>query len=471
MGEEDDVDVGGQRVGRRPGSLERGPPHERRPARQHRARRARRRRTARPSHRRRRRRRCCGRGGRSPGRSASRPRRTVLQPRSSRDTRPGWPGAPTSSHASSNHASHPSCAQLARPGRATGHDDLVDEAPRQRRRGVDAGPAERQRGGALAADAAGDARRAAGAGDQPEPELGEGDHGVGRRDHVVGERRDLDAGAHARAVQVHVQLVADEVGEPGRAAREPRDMGGGRIRERPELAEVAAAAERRPVAGQVDGGDRVVGGGERQRLRQRVAQRHRHRVVAARPVEDDAQLVAVTRSVSTGGSGSGGSDGTPRDARHARELGAGLQRRVDGRLGRQPVLHGPHGAARAAARRATPRPPGSRDACSTIAGSIGSSAASSTSYGVGSTAATSSADPVTTPTTTTGTEPGDHPGGGAPTVASTSSSGWPSSTVAVSPLTAANSSPRSPGWTVAVLEVTGGSPQAHRSFTAARLRP
>ena len=85
------------------------------------------------------------------------------------------------------------------------HDDLVDEAPRQRRRGVDAGPAQRQRGGALAADAAGDARRAAGAGDQAEAELGQRDHGVGRGDDVVGRapaprsRRPCTTRAGARA--------------------------------------------------------------------------------------------------------------------------------------------------------------------------------------------------------------------------------------------------------------------------------
>ena len=203
-------------------------------------------------------------------------------PRSSRDTRPGEPGAPRSSHASSNHASQPELGAARPSGSATRH---VISSTRPHASAVVASmraPLERQCGGALAADAAGDARRAAGAGDQPEAELGQRDHRVGRGDDVVGQRRDLDAGAHARPVQVHVQLVGDEVGEPGRAAREPGDVGDRRVRERPELAEVATAAERRPVAGQVHGGDRVVGGGERQRLRQRVAQRHRHCVVAAR---------------------------------------------------------------------------------------------------------------------------------------------------------------------------------------------
>ena len=102
---------------------------------------------------------------------------------------------------------------------------------------------------AVATDAAGDARRPAGAGHEPEPELGQRDHGVRRGDDVVRERRHLDAGAHARAVEVHVQPVGDLVGQPGRAARQPRDVGGRRVGERPELGEVAAAAERRPVAG------------------------------------------------------------------------------------------------------------------------------------------------------------------------------------------------------------------------------
>ena len=143
-------------------------------------------------------------------------------------------------------------------------------------------------------------------GTSPRPSSGRAITRVGRGDDVVGERRHLDAGAHARPVQVHVQPVGELVGEPGRAARQARDVGRRRVGERAELGEVAAAAERRPVAGQVHGGDRVVGGGERQRLGQPVAQRGRHGVVAARPVERDVQLVADAvdehRRLGSGGS-------------------------------------------------------------------------------------------------------------------------------------------------------------------------
>ena len=115
---------------------------------------------------------------------------------------------------------------------------------------------------------------------------------LGRGDDVAGERRHLDPGAHARPVEVHVQPVGESVGEPRRAAGEAGHVRRRRIGERAELAEITAAAERRAVAGQPHGGDRVVDDGERQRLGQPVAQRHRDGVVAARPVEHDAQLAA-----------------------------------------------------------------------------------------------------------------------------------------------------------------------------------
>ena len=85
-------------------------------------------------------------------------------------------------------------------------------------------------------------------GTRPMPQLGQGDARVGGRGDVGGERRDLDAGAHARPVQVDVDAVGQQVGEAGRAAGQPRDVGRRRIGERTELAEVAAAAERRSVA-------------------------------------------------------------------------------------------------------------------------------------------------------------------------------------------------------------------------------
>jgi hypothetical protein len=107
---------------------------------------------------------------------------------------------------------------------------------------------------------------------------------------------------------------------------------------------------------------------------------------------------------------------------------------------------------------------GQRETCSTMAGSKGSSSVSSTSYGVGSTSAASTGVPLTTPTTTTGIAPGVHPGGGTPIVASTIRTGRPPSTVAMSPLIAANRSPRSPGRNEAALAapaVTAGSSPVH----------
>ena len=51
--------------------------------------------------------------------------------------------------------------------------DLVDQTPGQRGGGVDAGPAEGEERHAMAAHPPGDARRAAGTGDEPEAHLGQ----------------------------------------------------------------------------------------------------------------------------------------------------------------------------------------------------------------------------------------------------------------------------------------------------------
>ena len=159
-----------------------------------RARRARRRRTARPSRRRRRRRRCCG-PGRSPvGGSPPQDRAPAAVEARHPARRAGR--AEVAATPPRTTSSQPSVAQLA--ASTASARDLVDEAPRQRRRGVDARAAERQRGRALAADAPGDARRAAGAGHEPEASSGSAITVSGGGDDVVGQRRDLDAGTHAR---------------------------------------------------------------------------------------------------------------------------------------------------------------------------------------------------------------------------------------------------------------------------------
>ena len=192
VGEEDDVDVGGERVGLGAGALERRPADERRPARQHvvdalavvgRAR---------PSRRRRRRRRCCAPVGRWPASVGSAPPRTVLQPRSSRDDPSrATPGAPRSLPRRRRSASsQPSgrAARRCRPPRqpATASVDLVDEAPRQRRGGVDhairSAPGRPCGGGRCAA---GCSTVPPAPGTRPEAELGEGDAGVGRGDDVA----------------------------------------------------------------------------------------------------------------------------------------------------------------------------------------------------------------------------------------------------------------------------------------------
>ena len=114
--------------------------------------------------------------------------------------------------------------------------------------GVDRSPGEGERGGALAADAAGQAHRAAGAGDQTERDLGERDRRVGVGDDSAGERGGLDAAAVGGAVHVHRDAVAQPVHQPRRAAGEADHVGARRVGPAAELAEVAAAAERRAVA-------------------------------------------------------------------------------------------------------------------------------------------------------------------------------------------------------------------------------
>src|SRR5216684_1110709 len=70
--------------------------------------------------------------------------------------------------------------------------DLVDEPPREGGGGVEPGTSEREPGGAVPADPARKAGRAAGPRDQPHGDLREADPGSGRGLHMPGQGRDLD---------------------------------------------------------------------------------------------------------------------------------------------------------------------------------------------------------------------------------------------------------------------------------------
>ncbi len=104
-----------------------------------------------------------------------------------------------------------------------------------------------------------------------------------------------------------------------------------RVGEGAELAEVAAAAERRPVAGEHHLGDGVVEQRNRERLQQQCSRIGAECVVALGPVEGDAQRAAVAlgqHRVGNVGELRGSTLGEP-----ASELRAGLQRGVGQRFG------------------------------------------------------------------------------------------------------------------------------------------
>ena len=188
-----------------------------------------------------------------------------------------------------------------------------------------------ERRGPLSSDATGEARRAAGAGDQAERHLRERDSCVRIGDDPAGERRHLDPAAERRTVDAHLDPVTEPFDQRGRAARQPGDVGRDRIGAAAELPEVSAAAERRAVAADDHLADRVVDQRDRQRGVEFVAQSHRDRVVAMRSIERQRQPTAVAldqhrRPVGIG-VGLRRCGGAPRC-----ELGSALEHRVHRRF-------------------------------------------------------------------------------------------------------------------------------------------
>ena len=62
----------------------------------------------------------------------------------------------------------------------------------------------------------------------------------------AGERRNLYAGAHARPVNVHLDVVPQRVHQPPRPGQGPHEVRGDQVRRGAELGEVPARAEARP---------------------------------------------------------------------------------------------------------------------------------------------------------------------------------------------------------------------------------
>ena len=156
-------------------------------------------------------------------------------------------------------------------------------------------------------------------------------------DQAAGERGGLDAAAVGRAVHVHGDAVVQAVHQPGRAACEADHVGARRVGAAAELAEVATAAERRPVPAQLDALDRVVGDREFERCCEFVAQPGIDRVPAMWAIERDRERVVVPLGAHhrpVGGVGRVQRTGAPRG-----ELAPGLEGGVGGRLECEPGLH------------------------------------------------------------------------------------------------------------------------------------
>ena len=172
---------------------------------------------------------------------------------------------------------------------------------------------------------------------RPQRELWERSPHVGCADDAVRERRELDPRTETGAVEVDDDTVGEVGKHPPDAGREPDQVGGGRIGERPELVEITAAAVVGTVPTEVHRRDLGVGDGDRQRVEESVTERRIERVANSRAVEHDLQLVADAHDPHDLSRGLVAPARRPRFAPPC-ELRTGLQRRVAGGLDQQPLL-------------------------------------------------------------------------------------------------------------------------------------
>ena len=158
---------------------------------------------------------------------------------------------------------------------------------------------------------------------------------VGMRLHPSAVRGHLQPAAQHLAVHLGTAVAAETGGQlvehQRRAVPGAGEVRAGRVGERAELGEIAAAAERRAVAGQHHLGDRRVETRDLERLEQCGAHVGGERVVPLWPVEPDMQTVPV--AVGLHGIGDVGHGGGPAFGQPARELRPRLQRRVRQRFG------------------------------------------------------------------------------------------------------------------------------------------
>lgn len=187
----------------------------------------------------------------------------------------------------------------------------------------------------MPADAARDADGSARAGNQPQLDLRQSDPCVRSSDDPADEGGQLDAGAHARALEMRFDPVRHRRQDAADAAPQAHDVGGGRVRSGTHLVEVASTAERWPrtLEHHVD---RWIGLGDPEGLDELVAHGDGEGVVDGGPVQRDGERVAVALHVHgrafLAAAFARSPVGPP-----AFELGPGLEHGVHGGLGDQAV--------------------------------------------------------------------------------------------------------------------------------------
>lgn len=192
----------------------------------------------------------------------------------------------------------------------------------------------------MAADAGREADRPTGTGDEAETDLRQGEGGVARRQDSAGEGGQLDPRAGARAVQVRRGHRSQHRQETGRRPVETDEVRRGRVGPTPHLVEVAAGAERRALAREIDPSHLGVERSDEEGVVQRVAHGGIHGVPDTGPGQDDLEVVLVTtcpqaRTVAVGTV----AGWTPRSP--PGELGSCLEHRVRRRLCDQSGGDGP----------------------------------------------------------------------------------------------------------------------------------
>lgn len=210
-------------------------------------------------------------------------------------------------------------------------NEFVDQAPTVGEPAVDRLDRHGERGGPLGTDASRHADGSAGAWDEAQRDLRQGDARVRISDDSGREGRDLDPTAEGDTVEVGNHATCEQMHQLAGVLGEADAMCLSAIRSSAELGQVTTAAERHACTGELDDPYGVVGEREPESVAQLVSHLAGDGVVAVGAIERHVQLIASTferdrRTIPSIELGQ--SSGPP-----GRVLAATLQHRVHGGFG------------------------------------------------------------------------------------------------------------------------------------------